>query len=295
MTLEVKSVATLLGTPVSYAYAVKAGPWLFLTGHEAFDWRTGAVDEAVAGPPSYPLFGTRHREPPRGRFHLQPDARRARGNSAPISRTRSGSTSTTRTRAPSPPIISPGTTPSRTTSRRAPRSSWSAAFGGDSTISTSLIAVVPRAGIRNPQDPPAGRRLGADIGLCPGRGLQRIRLRRRADGAQSRHRSRSARDRPGICRLGRHPDPQADRVPDPRKAEAGARSGRARRWSSRSRRRSISPTSPTCRTASMSGTSITPAFRARSRWCRPNLSRRSGGIIEINLIALTNGRRAGRR
>ena len=79
MTLEVKSVATLLGTPVSYAYAVKAGPWLFLTGHEAFDWRTGAIDEAVAGPPG--LSAVRHPspEPPRGRFHLQPDARRARG------------------------------------------------------------------------------------------------------------------------------------------------------------------------------------------------------------------------
>ena len=51
MALEVKSVENLLGTPVSYAYAVKAGPWLFLTGHEAWDWRTGAIDEAVAGPP----------------------------------------------------------------------------------------------------------------------------------------------------------------------------------------------------------------------------------------------------
>ena len=61
MKLEVKSVASLLGTPVSYAYAVKAGPWLFLTGHEAWDWRTGAIDETVAGPPSYPLFGTSHR------------------------------------------------------------------------------------------------------------------------------------------------------------------------------------------------------------------------------------------
>src|SRR5918997_233880 len=36
MPLEVRSVDNLLGTPVSYAYAVKAGPWLFLTGHEAF-------------------------------------------------------------------------------------------------------------------------------------------------------------------------------------------------------------------------------------------------------------------
>src|SRR4051794_9217000 len=60
MKLEVKSVATLLGTPVSYAYAVKAGPWLFLTGHEAYDWGSGAIDEAVAGTAAYPLFGSRH-------------------------------------------------------------------------------------------------------------------------------------------------------------------------------------------------------------------------------------------
>src|SRR3954452_10210971 len=61
MTLEVKSVASLLGTPVSYAYAVKAGPWLFLTGHAAYDWRSGAIAKAVSGPPGYPLFGPRHR------------------------------------------------------------------------------------------------------------------------------------------------------------------------------------------------------------------------------------------
>ena len=54
--LEVKSVPNLLGTPVSYAYAVKAGPWIFLTGHEAFDFETG-IAEAVAGPAGFPLFG----------------------------------------------------------------------------------------------------------------------------------------------------------------------------------------------------------------------------------------------
>src|SRR5580700_6753248 len=53
--LEVKSV-NLLGTPVSYAYAVKAGPWIFLTGHEAFDF-AGGTPEAVAGPAGFPLFG----------------------------------------------------------------------------------------------------------------------------------------------------------------------------------------------------------------------------------------------
>jgi enamine deaminase RidA (YjgF/YER057c/UK114 family) len=61
MSLDVRSVENLLGTPVPYAYAVRAGPWLFLTGHEAWDWRTGALDEAVSGPPGYPLLGHHHR------------------------------------------------------------------------------------------------------------------------------------------------------------------------------------------------------------------------------------------
>src|SRR5215471_9586371 len=58
---EVKSVPNLLGTPVSYAYAVKAGQWIFLTGHEAFDFERG-IPEEVAGPSGFPLFGR-----PRGR------------------------------------------------------------------------------------------------------------------------------------------------------------------------------------------------------------------------------------
>jgi enamine deaminase RidA (YjgF/YER057c/UK114 family) len=53
---EVKSVENLLGTPVSYAYAVKAGPWIFLNGHEAFDFQSG-IPEDVAGPAGFPLFG----------------------------------------------------------------------------------------------------------------------------------------------------------------------------------------------------------------------------------------------
>ena len=60
MSFAVRSVDNLLGTPVPYAYAVRAGPWLFLTGHETFDWRTGMADEAVAGPTGYPLFGHHH-------------------------------------------------------------------------------------------------------------------------------------------------------------------------------------------------------------------------------------------
>ena len=50
--LEVKAVEHLLGTRVPYAYAVKAGPWIFLTGHEAFDFDAG-ITEAVAGPPVF--------------------------------------------------------------------------------------------------------------------------------------------------------------------------------------------------------------------------------------------------
>jgi enamine deaminase RidA (YjgF/YER057c/UK114 family) len=54
--LEVKAVAELAGSGVPYAYAVKAGQWIFLTGHEAFDFATGSI-EAVAGPRGYPMFG----------------------------------------------------------------------------------------------------------------------------------------------------------------------------------------------------------------------------------------------
>jgi enamine deaminase RidA (YjgF/YER057c/UK114 family) len=54
--LEVKAVENLMGTPVSYAYAVKAGPWIFLNGHEAFDFQ-GGIPEEVTGPAGFPLFG----------------------------------------------------------------------------------------------------------------------------------------------------------------------------------------------------------------------------------------------
>ncbi len=66
--VEVKSVK-LLGTPVEYAYAVNAGKWIFLTGHEAFDFESG-VPEAVAGPPGFPLYG-RSRSRREGDFILQ--------------------------------------------------------------------------------------------------------------------------------------------------------------------------------------------------------------------------------
>ena len=68
-TLEVKSVEHLLGSGVPYAYAVKAGSWIFLTGHEGFDFDAG-ITEAVAGAPGFPLFG-RPRWRREGDFILQ--------------------------------------------------------------------------------------------------------------------------------------------------------------------------------------------------------------------------------
>jgi enamine deaminase RidA (YjgF/YER057c/UK114 family) len=54
--LTVKSVDRLAGSATNYAYAIKAGPWIFLTGHEAFDFARGPAPE-VEGPPGYPLSG----------------------------------------------------------------------------------------------------------------------------------------------------------------------------------------------------------------------------------------------
>jgi len=54
--IEIRSVEGLAGTGVPYAYAVKAGQWLFLTGHEAFDFASGLAPE-VEGPAGFPSFG----------------------------------------------------------------------------------------------------------------------------------------------------------------------------------------------------------------------------------------------
>src|SRR5215470_5768144 len=67
--LDVKAVTNLLGTGLSHACAVRAGPWIFLTGHEAFDFATG-IPEEVAGPPGFPMFG-RPRWRREGDFILQ--------------------------------------------------------------------------------------------------------------------------------------------------------------------------------------------------------------------------------
>jgi hypothetical protein len=103
--VEVKSV-DLLGMPVPYAYAVKAGPWIFLTGHEAFDFESG-IPEAVAGPPGFPLFG-QPRSRREGDFTPQ-RMRRILREFGLTSRMPCGSTSSTRTRRRSPPTIWRGT------------------------------------------------------------------------------------------------------------------------------------------------------------------------------------------
>src|SRR3954464_5626263 len=54
--IEIRSVDGLAGTAVPYAYAVKAGQWLFLTGHEAFDFASGLAPE-VEGHAGFPAFG----------------------------------------------------------------------------------------------------------------------------------------------------------------------------------------------------------------------------------------------
>jgi enamine deaminase RidA (YjgF/YER057c/UK114 family) len=46
----------LLGSAVNYAYAVKAGPFVFLNGHEGYDFAAGYVP-AVAGPLGFPEYG----------------------------------------------------------------------------------------------------------------------------------------------------------------------------------------------------------------------------------------------
>src|SRR5258708_30249674 len=54
--LTVKAVAGLVGSGTRFAYAVKAGPWIFLNGHEAFDFERGLAPE-VEGPSGHRLSG----------------------------------------------------------------------------------------------------------------------------------------------------------------------------------------------------------------------------------------------
>jgi enamine deaminase RidA (YjgF/YER057c/UK114 family) len=52
----VRTTEHLVGSAVNHAYAVKAGPFVFLNGHESFDFAAGVVP-AVAGAPGFPDYG----------------------------------------------------------------------------------------------------------------------------------------------------------------------------------------------------------------------------------------------
>jgi hypothetical protein len=160
---EVKSV-NLLGTGVSYACAVKAGPWIFLTGHEAFDFEAG-IPEAVAGPAGFPLYA-RPRWRREGDFILQ----RMRKILQEF-----GSDLTHGVRLdqfyPTPAAVDP-----YHLARRAafgdyipPSTSviMERCFGAESGISSSLLAVVPSAGYEIRKVYPKDVTASASSGFVP--------------------------------------------------------------------------------------------------------------------------------
>jgi enamine deaminase RidA (YjgF/YER057c/UK114 family) len=53
----VRTTGHLVGSAVNHAYAVKAGPFVFLNGYEGYDFEAGVVPE-VAGEPGFPDYGT---------------------------------------------------------------------------------------------------------------------------------------------------------------------------------------------------------------------------------------------
>ena len=166
MSFEVRSVENLLGTPVPYAYAVKAGPWLFLTGHEAYHWRTGMVDEAVSGPPGYPLFGHHHKSRREADFIFN----RMRRVLAEFGTDFAHSVRLDQY-YPNPRAVAAyhlarhdafGDYIPPSTSVVMER-----CFGGGSTISTSLIAVVPEAGYEINKIYPPGVASSPTSGFVP--------------------------------------------------------------------------------------------------------------------------------
>jgi len=54
--ITVRTAEHLVGSAVNHAYAVKAGPLVFLNGHEGYDFAAGVVP-AVAGAPGFPEYG----------------------------------------------------------------------------------------------------------------------------------------------------------------------------------------------------------------------------------------------
>jgi enamine deaminase RidA (YjgF/YER057c/UK114 family) len=165
MALEVKSVENLAGTPIAYAYAVKTGPWIFLTGHEAYDWQTGKVDDAVTGAPGFPLYG-QHKSRREADFILQ----RMRRVLAEFG------TDLTRAIRLDQYYPNPRSVAAYHLSRHEafkdyipPSTSvvMERIFGVQSTISTSLIAVMPEDGYEIRKVHPAGVASAPTSGFVP--------------------------------------------------------------------------------------------------------------------------------
>ena len=87
----------LVGSAVNYAYAVKAGPLVFLNGHEGYDFGAGVV-QGVAGAAGFPAYrkpGLRREAllrasgvalAPRGRSHVSDYERPGGANATPLAR-----------------------------------------------------------------------------------------------------------------------------------------------------------------------------------------------------------------
>jgi enamine deaminase RidA (YjgF/YER057c/UK114 family) len=166
MTLDVKSVENLLGTPVPYAYAVKAGPWVFLTGHEAYDWETGLLDDAVLGPPGFPAYGHHHPSRREADFILE-RMRRVLGEFG----TDLAHSIRLDQYYPNPRAVA-----AYHLSRHAAFGAYippstsvvvERCFGAGSTISTSLIAVTPEPGYEIRKVHPAGVASAPTSGFVP--------------------------------------------------------------------------------------------------------------------------------
>jgi enamine deaminase RidA (YjgF/YER057c/UK114 family) len=162
--LEVKSIDRLLGTPVNYAYAVKAGPWIFLTGHEAYDWETGIPDE-VAGPPGFPLYG-RSRSRREGDFILQRMERLLREFGSDL-----GYAIRLDQYYPHPKAVAAYHLARHATFRDYIPPSTSVVmercFPAEATISASMIAVVPDAGYEIHKIQPPGVASAPTSGFVP--------------------------------------------------------------------------------------------------------------------------------
>ena len=219
---EVKA-ANLLGTGIRYAYAVKSGPWIFLTGHEAFDLDAG-IPEAVAGAPRFPLYG-RPRWRREGDFILQ----RMRQILQEF-----GSDLAHGVRLdqfyPTPAAVDP-----YHLARRAafgdyipPSTSvvMERCFGAESGISSSLLAVVPSTEYEIHKVYPKDVTASTSSGFVPTVVCNDFVFVAGQMASGGEHGLDPRNACPGPHGLGRNRNPQADGIHHCREAEAGPRSRR---------------------------------------------------------------------